>query len=455
MKATTIFFLILAATTLQAATTGEDKNCGPPNYCARTDQRIQPYPARPPALGRAGTVVTDPSFGARILRVTDGASDPVVGGRSMMTPSSSEQNAWNSDGTKFYILTPGGQFVLYSFDPRSLKIHQDGALPMPWSGEPEFSYTQPSIIYGVRGNNPAFQQYDTSSAKGARVHLISECVRMKDSEFGHGVFVSADDGRLGTILGPRQDLNFMVYVYDRKLGCRWYNTQTGEIGGQWGPKGTVSIPDRYGVHNSRISKSGEFVEITRGASSVGKAVNLIWEVATMRVVPCLFQCLGHHAMGYSHVVNPSQQRHPLDLLVRPLNDLESTAKLVSELQATPSDRYWLDLHLSWNHIDQEDKTPVCLSTYSGANSGVPGAPLDTIAPWENEILCAETDGKSSKVWRFAHTYSTAKNGFWSTPRGNISRDGRFFMFTSDWENQLGQEPRGDHHRTDVFIVELR
>jgi len=170
----------------------------------------------------------------------------------------------------------------------------------------------------------------------------------------------------------------------------------------------------------------------------------------MRIVPCLQQCIGHHAMGFSHVLNPSENKHPLDLLIRPLTNLQNTTRLVPNLQPTPSARYWFDLHLSWNYFNQTDTAPVCLSTYSPANSGFPGKPLDTVSPWENEILCVETDGKNSKVWRFAHTYSTAKNGFWSTPRGNVSQDGRFFMFTSDWENQLD----GSSHRTDVFIVEL-
>ena len=85
----------------------------------------------------------------------------------------------------------------------------------------------------------------------------------------------------------------------------------------------------------------------------------------------------------------------------------------------------------------------------------PGAPPLVSGPWENEIDCVETDRKASKVWRFAHTYSTAQNGFWSSPRGNVSQDGRFFMFTSDWEDQLGQAPNNHGYRTDVFIVELR
>jgi hypothetical protein len=68
---------------------------------------------------------------------------------------------------------------------------------------------------------------------------------------------------------------------------------------------------------------------------------------------------------------------------------------------------------------------------------------------------AQSTANASKVWRFAHTYSTAKNGFWSTPRGNVSQDGRFFMFTSDWQDQLGKLPGSDKYRTDVFIVELK
>jgi hypothetical protein len=106
-------------------------------------------------------------------------------------------------------------------------------------------------------------------------------------------------------------------------------------------------------------------------------------------------------------------------------------------------------------VDPDDSTPACLSTYRRDNPNQPGAPPKVAGPWENEILCVETDRKDSKVWRFAHTYSTAQNGFWSSPRGNVSQDGRFYMFTSDWEDQLGLARGASLYRTDVFIVELK
>ena len=115
---------------------------------------------------------------------------------------------------------------------------------------------------------------------------------------------------------------------------------------------------------------------------------------------------------------------------------------------------WYDSHFSWNNVDPDDTAPVCYSTFLPSNSAAPGTAPMVTGPWENEIDCAETDGKGSKVWRFAHTYSSAKNGFWSSPRGNVSQDGRFFEFTSDWENLLGTGPTGKN-RMDVFIVELK
>jgi len=43
--------------------------------------------------------------------------------------------------------------------------------------------------------------------------------------------------------------------------------------------------------------------------------------------------------------------------------------------------------------------------------------------------------------------------FWDTPRGNVSQDGRFFMFTSNWDSTLGKDQSGQP-RQDVFIVRL-
>ena len=424
----------------------------PQPYSARTDRKVVPYPQAPPALGPAGSIITDPRFGSRIARVTDFRSDPKGSGRSLFTPSSSEQNSWNKNSTMFYVDTSGGSFLLYTFDPATMKSHLARPPNLRWTGEPQFSYTQPNILYGVVRRDTVFQQYDISTGKTSNINNASKCVKLQPTDGAGSPTVSADDSRFMTALGPLQDKNYLIYVYDRSLGCRWYNTQTGEIGGQWGPKGTISAPDRFLIHNARMAKSGKFVYVTRGGGPGVGTAWVVWEIDTLNVAACPKGCKAHHALGYSHIVGASGITHPLEIWLRPLDHLEQATSIVADLE--PAKDFWYDSHYSWNNVDPNDSAPVCFSTYRPTNPDTPGTPPLVTGPWENEIDCAETDEKASTVWRFAHTYSTARNGFWSQPRGNVSQDGRFFMFTSDWEDQLGKSD-GESYRTDVFIVELK
>ena len=428
-----------------------DQACGPPNYCARTDRRLEAYPKAAPSVGPAGSVITDPTFGSRLVRVTDEKADPKGSGRGLVTPASAEQNSWNTTSTKFYVVTMGGSFLLYDFNPSDMSVRIRNTPDLHWRGEPQFSFAQSTLLYGVPARGLEFEQYDIASGKVKTVNDPSSCRKFDSADVASDISVSGDDSRFMSVIGPRQDDSYVIYVYDRERGCRWYNTRTGEVGGQWGPKGTVSLAERYGVHNARMAKSGKFVTIARGGGSQGNNKWRVWDVDTLNVVVCPSACSGHHALGYSHVVNPGGD-HPFAMLERPLDHLDSQSALISDLHGSPG--YWYDSHLSWNDVDSHDNNPVCLSTYRPNNPGTSGTPLAVGGPWENEIVCVEMDGKSSKVWRFAHTYSTAQNGFWSTPRGNVSQDGRFFMFTSDWEDQLGRTSDGKY-RTDVFVVELR
>jgi hypothetical protein len=423
----------------------------PHEYSARTDRHIETYPDKPPALGPPGSILRDPSFGSRILRVSGAGSDPVQADRSLATPSSAEQNTWNKDSTMFYVSTMGGSFLLYKFDPATMTARPAPNPRSDLGGEPEFSFGRTDILYGMNRRDRVFEQYDVSNGHVTHINEPGKCVKLGSGDGGNLTSVSADDNRFMAILGPEQDKGYLLYVYDRKQGCRWYNTQTGDIGGEWGPKGTISIPDRFSIHNARMAKSGKFLYVQRSGGGIGHGW-VVWEIDTMNLSVCSQGCDGHHVMGYTHIIGPSGIEHPLDLWIRPLNHLEPHTALISDLE--PAKNFWFDSHFSWNNADPEDSTPVCFSTYRPTNPEAPGAAPLVTGPWQNEIDCAETDGKASRVWRFAHTYSSARNGFWSTPRGNVSQDGRFFMFTSDWEDQLGKQPNGKY-RSDVFIVELK
>jgi hypothetical protein len=69
------------------------------------------------------------------------------------------------------------------------------------------------------------------------------------------------------------------------------------------------------------------------------------------------------------------------------------------------------------------------------------------------------------VWRFAHhrsdvTYDgdASRVAFWYQPHPNVSQDGRWVLFTSNWEKTLGVDvapEAGTAARQDVFLVELK
>jgi hypothetical protein len=430
----------------------EKGSCVPGPYCARTDRKTEVYPEKAPALGPAGSIITDPVFGSRIVRVTDQNTDRVKAGRSVYSPSSAEQNTWNKTSTMFYVTTDGGSFLLFHFDPSTMKPRIAETPALHWGPEPQFSFAQNNILYGMHHPEATIEQYDIASGKVSEINKLSKCVKLGAGEGASVISVSADDNRLMTTLGPGQNKNYLVYVYERNRGCRWYNTETGEIGGDWGPKGTISVPDRFLVHNARIAKSGKFVYVTRGTNSSPGHRWVVWQLDTLNVSVCAKACSGHHVMGYSHILGTSGFHHPMEVLLRPLDHVEESRSMIEGLE--PGKKEWYDSHFSWNNVDPDDTAPVCYSTFLPTNSAAAGTAPMVTGPWENEIDCAETDGKGSKVWRFAHTYSSAKNGFWSSPRGNISQDGRFFEFTSDWENLLGTGPNGKN-RMDVFVVELK
>lgn len=429
---------------------GGDKGCGYPNYCARTDRRTEPYPDKLPPLGPAGSVFPDPNFNSRILRITDANTDPKKPGQSFHSPASAEQSTWNSDSTKFYVVEGGGKKLLYDFDPAKFSVRGSKLMDVSWLGEPEFSYSNPNLIYGLPTKGQEFQQYDLATGKLSTLNDPNSCVKLDPSLHGFDITVSAGDKRFMALYGARQNDSYLLYIYDREKGCRWYNTQTGEVGGSWGPKGTASSAERYSVHNARMAKSGNFVYLTKAGGGW-----FIWDVESTTVTQCTqnakYNCSGHHALGYAHILTPSGKT-PMDLRAHSLAQIDSFKSLVDEAPATIG---WYDKHFSWNNVDPDDTNPACLSTSRPDNSSTPGAPLKVNGPWENEIDCVEMDGKGSKIWRFAHTYSTGTNGFWSTPRGNVSQDGRFMVFTSDWENTLGTAVVGKGYRTDVFVVELR
>jgi len=104
-------------------------SCGPPAYgCSRTDTKIVQVPSTPPSVGNlsgANTIVTDPDFGNRIVRITDANTNPETAfkNRTYVTASSgsADDNLWNLDSTLLLVQDSGTNAYPFTFNPSTLQ----------------------------------------------------------------------------------------------------------------------------------------------------------------------------------------------------------------------------------------------------------------------------------------------------------------------------------------------
>ncbi len=247
-----------------------------------------------------------------------------------------------------------------------------------------------------------------------------------------------------------------------------------------GPSPPQTSNSGYDIHNVRLSRDGKFVRVM---PQNGRTLYL-WMPGTANVSACAIHgeghgpevasfCDGHIAMGYTHMVNPGGPGGNASLLMRPLSDLSHFVQLLPTEITVPMS---MDVHWSWNNADPADSTPVC-GAYSRSSSRLQGdgtrnpatnPVLAVRQAWDREIVCVATSGPPT-VWRFAHHHATgacnasAKDGscFMAIAIGNVSQDGKFFLFSSDWDWTLGSDPHSPgcptsgRCRVDAFIVELK
>ena len=419
-------------------------------YTATSDLAVRPEPPLP-SLGAAGFQFQDPSFGSWIVRATDPDTRPDKPGIAYGTPSSSESNTWNSDSTLLYVLDLDGSVLPYSFDPVNMAMARLGntgsasaGLIVPLRPSPSFSFVDPDLLYGfpLTGAN-VFGAYRFSTDSVTSVHDATTCVAGL-SETPESLSISGDDARLTGVFGGSEEAapNY-IYVYDRNLGCRWYNTVTGEVGGRWGSAGKINTDARFQLQNASISRDGAYVSIETTSCSTVCEAHYIWELDTLQMQACQdgqpVYCRTPRAIGYNHLINNGQVNDGVDLLKRSLADPESLSYLIKP-SLSPAERESV-LSLSWNNSRRDRLNPVIASTYRLDGQSAQ-------RPWDNEVISIRTDGVETRVWRFCHTRTTVSSDRMA-PRGTASQDGRFFAFTSNWEGSVGTE------RTDVFVVELR
>jgi hypothetical protein len=422
---------------------------------AFTDREVHPKtPMAPPPVN---TVFQDPDFRALMVRVTDDNTNPKSLHSYFRNPET-ETNAWSADGRKFVLVGEYQATLAFSFDPSTMLISAlpgagiGGGFAIPLHAGTTFSFVDPDLMYGTMADaSLTIASFRFSTGVVTPLIDTTTCGMQPPLVAGphvtsSDISISADDNRVEINAGGKEFGNrTFVIVYDQKLGCRWYNTQTGQIGGSWGPTGQAVVPENFLIDHAHISGSGQYVQI-----GVDRKGYYVWDVTSLNVQQCYIHvgpfCGGYGSLGYDTQINASGVTDEMNTFRRTLSDFTNITQLVNPL---PLPHLWgMIKHFTWSGGKLNNNVPACGSTYSSdGNDGVK-------QPYDGEIFCIETDLNASTIWRFAHNRAIwDPEYYWSEPFGNVSLDGRFFMFSSSWDGQVGTNKDGDP-RSDVWIVKL-
>jgi hypothetical protein len=439
----------------------------PASYQATTDRQARSKPALP-AVGLAGATFADPTFGSRMLRVTDGNTRPGTPGRSYTTPSAAHQTAWNTTSTYFYVRSVDGYFIPYAFNAATLSISRlqatssgDGGLVVASQTEPQFSFASPNILYVTRqdpGNDwPIIATFDFSTGAYTDLLNLGEAAPIARHTYTGGLSSSAGSSErvMAFFGGSAQDSHYLVAVFapgqPRAVALLDTTTSTVTVDDTRTP---TNIPLNFHLHHAWLDKSGRYVILeTTAPDRPARAPLYVWDTIanTFTALPESSALAGgHFATGFGTMVNQdcctSTTWDAAQWQFRNLATPTANQDVISPV-LSPQETYSGD-HASWNNAQSGTPVPFITGFYRTATETAPWR------PWDDEIIAVQTGAASSAtVWRFAHHRSTLVS-FWDTPRANVSQDGRWALFTSNWEKTLGGDPGGGP-REDVFLVELR
>lgn len=437
----------------------------PGAYASRTDFNLIPLPVPLPNVGGAngaGACITEPGYNNLVCRATDiatlGSSNANLQEFSTCCGGWADFNAWNANSTMFFVQTNGGGVAVMSFDPATQTIKPLYGKTV--SSSAMWSHNNPAVAYTLlHSPDPVIGSLTFSSQTTppqpvaiADLGTLPNCVpSLAGTTNWEELSVSRDEQTFvvaaGT--GAEDSANYAI-VYNRTKGCRWYNTQTGQIGGSWGPIGQATTADSYTLHSVRISGDGQTVFL--GAAN---STRHFWTIASLEVdAPGAMINTGHFTTGYLGMINTAGSTADslwckLGMAYRTFADPANPTFIIPAVAQCGDTGVAGDDHSSWNNDDTSDDQPFFTSTVTTPF----GTPISSA--WQNEVLGFSRTSPGT-VWRFLSTYSTGMSQFFTCQQriGTVSQDGKWFIFSSDWGNTLGVDSAGNH-RCDVFVGQLK
>ena len=422
-----------------------NSNCNgkvPLVYNTATD-RMPHMVATPPTLPAAGGTFTDPTYGSKILRLTDTTTQGAT--VSFHVANEFWGNDWNTDGTRFYLQASTSGFMFYDFDPATMQATR--TMDMAHPGKPlsvpvapgGFSRTDPDTFYGIVGD--VIVKYDFATQTTTNLLDLKTVV---PGLTGYTVGLNAAANGMVAVMfgGPQQDEMPYLALYDTTTGVHHildvvHSTLDGTA---------LPTPIGGGLHALHLDSSGQYLSFIVANPTVSTTPNWRWDTATNTITSAPYP----GALGYGAWISGGGIPH--ESYSWQLHTFASaTATPLISPAPSPADGS-ASASVSWQNATSGGLSPVIVETMR--------QPADTgpWRAWDEEILAVRTDGTQSTVWRFAHTFNTYTGTIYSDnfyylfiPR--VSQNGQFVLFDSNWNATLGTDASGQP-RTDAFIVAL-
>jgi hypothetical protein len=378
----------------------------------KRDYGTYPVPPPPPLPAAGGTII-DPTFGTTIMRLTDANDGPDCINSYSYWPT------FNVNSTRLLVYS-GTAPLLYRFDPVNFKIIDkvvwDTTIPSGgsvrwddaiWSGtDPDVIYAHDSIGMRIWTYNVATQAYTQIADLSSQYNPGDYLWQMSKSINNDNVFAfTRRDARYNVV-------GYLVWKKDTNQVA--YNVNTAQL------------------DEVQVDKSGKYLVVKTGLQGAGAIEVEVVDLKTFAVQNLTDDgpdyAPGHSDNGNKIVVGADNWRN--QITYRTLANPHSLSTLINY-----ANDWTQDYHVSM--LANNEKW-VLVSSYS-PTSGTPDG------PFHEEIYQVATDG-SLAVRRFAHHFSIYGGDYYASPRADISRDGRFVAFTSNWGVEGG--------RKDVFILKM-
>lgn len=406
----------------------------PPQYAGLTDRIVHPKP-KPIVLGPAGSSWIDPTFGAKLWRVTDQNSN---NGHACHT-ASAIGGAWNTNGSMFVVIGENGNALYFAFDGKTITPLTFAPTPTPYT-EPWFSYVTPNVVYGASGSlRRTIYAYEIGGASKIVIDLDAAYPQLSlpaDGYVGPTPFV---DGDAFAVLFGGAGQNDHGYVHHSKYGL------------------FDGIKHGFKMHGIGLDRLGRLmVNPNQDGLNAGFAQALLWNSIDDTLTPLTTIGGGHLQLGYGQMVNQdccsASKWDAAQWQFRQLADVSVTMDLISPILTPSRDQNLVNLsdHTSWRNALSGKRLPILSSLYR-RDLPLPDGTFPTPQPWrawDDEVVTIATDG-SGIVSRHCHHQSVLTGNFWDQPIAHINPQGTHAIFTSNWGQTVGAG------RQDVFLVQLR